>query len=192
MRKRKENNELLNNFSTINKKAGLRAGLETIIILILGIIGAIILWAEGIGRSVIIIYSLLILLMCIIYFDRAKKLQQEQEIILLKIALLDKCISFQEYTEVKPLNMVKFKKEMLSLANSYTKILPLQNVEKREYKKDITELLENAKFYAHISKNAINSIEIFVKYEKEGKFRYYKSVTKEDFLDEYAIQEEIE
>lgn len=194
MRKRNENDELLINSSKINRKAGLKAGLETTIMLIIGLICTIPIWLNCILERdrEMIKYLLIILLICWGYFLWSKKTYKEQEELLLKIALLDKCMSFQEYTEVKPFNMDKFKKKMIKLSNSYIKMLPLQNTEE-EYKQYIEELLEDVKFYAHSSsKNKKNSIEIFVKYEKEGKFRYYKSVTKEDFLDEYAIQEEIE
>ena len=85
--------------------------------------------------------------------------------------------------------MDDFKEKMLNLVNSYIEILPLQS-EEGEYKEYITELLETAKFYAHIPEDKKDSIEIFIKYDKEGKLRYYKSVKKEVFLDEYEIQEE--
>ena len=64
--------------------------------------------------------------------------------------------------------------------------------EVEEYKNYITALLETVKFYARISETKKDSVEIFVKYDNEEKLRYYKSIDKVSFLDEYSIQEEEE
>ena len=188
MNKRKENNELSTNFSAIKIKAILGAGLDTIILLAVGILGAI-FWKNELQGNLRIIYGIVLLAMCIGCFFSEKKSYKEGEERHLKIVILEKCLSIQQYTPIKPMNMNDFKEKMLNLVNSYIEILPLQS-EEGEYKEYITELIETAKFYAHIPEDKKDSIEIFVKYDKEGKLRYYKSVEKEVFLAEYEIQEE--
>lgn len=190
MKKRKENNELSTNFSAIKRKAILSAGIYTIIPLAFAILGAI-FWKNELQGNLPILYGygIVVLVMCIRFFFSTKKSYQEDEERKLKTVILEKCLSIQQYTPIKPINMDEFKEKMLNLVNSYIEILPLQS-EEGEYKEYITELLETAKFYAHIPEDKKDSIEIFVKYDKEGKLRYYKSVKKEVFLDEYEIQEE--
>lgn len=190
MNKRKENNELSTNFSAIKRKAILSAGIYTIIALAFAILGAI-FWKNELQGNLPILYGygIVVLVMCIRFFFSTKKSYKEGEERHLKIVILEKCLSIQQYTPIKPINMDDFKEKMLNLANSYIQILPLQS-EEGEYKEYITELIETAKFYAHIPEDKKDSIEIFVKYDKEGKLRYYKSVEKEVFLAEYEIQEE--
>lgn len=190
MKERNEDNELLNSFSGIKRKVRMKVGAVVIFLAIIMVLLLIESWKNGTSYGMLLIEGLVDLLLLIIAFIALKKMCQDDEKIKLYIAFVEKCLSIQKYTEVKPIDINAFKKEMLSLADSYIELLPLQKVEAEEYKNSILVLLETVKFYARISETKKDSVEIFVKYDNEEKLRYYKSIDKVSFLDEYSIQEE--
>lgn len=192
MKERNKNNELLNNFSGIKRKAMLQVLLSVVFLAIIMLISLICLWKNGISSGKLLFVEVFYLIILIITFFALKKICKDEEKMKLNIALVEKCLSLQKYTEVKPNVIEAFKKEMLSLADAYTEILPLKNEEAEEYKNYITALLENVKFYARISETEKDSVEIFVKYDNEEKLRYYEKIHKASFLDKYSIQEEDE
>lgn len=192
MKERNRNKNELNNFLKIKKKAKVKAGVMTTFFAVISGVLLILLGITGMPYYAMVIICGAYLFLCIMCFIRYKQMYEREEQVKLNIAFVEKCLSLQEYTEVKPIDIDAFKKEMLSLADAYTEILPLKNEEAEEYKNYITSLLETVKFYAHISETEKDSVKIFVKYDNEEKLRYYKPIDKVSFLDEYCIQEEDE
>lgn len=192
MKERNEDNELLNSFSGIKRKARMKVGAVVIFLTIIVVLLLIESWKSGTSYEMLLIEGLVDLLLLIIAFIGFKKIFQEEEKRKLYIAFVERCLSIQKYTEVKPIDINAFKKEMLTLVYTYIAILPLQKEEAEEYKNYIIDLLETVKFYARISETEKDSVEIFAKYDNEEKLRYYETIDKVSFLDKYSIQEENE
>lgn len=102
----------------------------------------------------------------------------------LNVLYLEKYLS-KEHKPIHIIDYKEFKKDILRLANTYVEILPVEDAE--EYIKDIKKLLISTKFFARISENNEEIIEIFVQYNNDIKLYYYETISIYKFNEKYSI-----
>lgn len=184
MEKRNKNDELQKGVAGIKKRAILLATLWFFIMTIVLLVVLSLMLIAEVPKEVVLFMGIMFMMVLAFCFLSFKDIYEKEGI----NKLAKRSLAAEEFTEVKMMDTLVFEKCMMMLAESYIKLLPLENPE--EYRSTISDLLETAKFYARISTEKDNSIEIFVKYEAEEKMRYYKTISAVDFLNNYSIQEE--
>ena len=185
MEKRNINKELLNSFAKIKRKAILQAAAGCVVMIIVLLIMLSFMWRAGVPKEVIFFMGIIYMMVFAFCFFCLKDIYIKEKKQKLSKDVVGENLSIQKFTEVTVIDIEEFRKEMISLAESYTRILPVDKPE--EYIKSILDLIENPKFYASVSTAKSNSVDIFVKYNTEDKMRYYKSIDKAKFLDNYFI-----
>ena len=114
----------------------------------------------------IIIPTIVMVVLIALCFVPITKAFLYNEVRQLNIALVNECMSFDEFIEVIPIRA-------------------------DEYKEFILGLVDNAKFLAILSKED-EMVEVYVKFNHEEQYRFLEKIEKEDFLQYYKIVEETE
>lgn len=114
----------------------------------------------------IIIPTIVMVVLIALCFVPITKAFLYNEVRQLNIALVNECMSFDEFIEVIPIRA-------------------------DEYKEFILGLVDNAKFLAILSKED-EMVEVYVKFNHEEQYRFLEKIEKEDFLHYYKIVEETE
>jgi len=186
MERRIKNDELQKGFAEIKRKAILLAALWVFTVTIVLLLALSFMWIEGVPREVILFMGTVFAILLIFCFFQFKKIYEKEGI----SKLVKRSLDEEAFTEVKMMDILDFREDIMMLAESYKRLLLLENP--KEYRRTISDLIETAKFYARISTMKDNSIQIFVKYEGEEKKRYYKTISTIDFFYNYLIREESE